>query len=124
MKNFLKKYFPNSLIDHIENNLYLVVLPSYFNRGNNELEIKINLMLLKIWEEEYWDLWQKEDDLTHLDDVERKDFGRYDFNDDDHLRIIKNRLRNIITMPRCKDAVRLIGIKVGEEFYTFKIDEI
>ena len=20
------------------------------------------------WEEEYWDLWQKEDDLTHLDD--------------------------------------------------------
>jgi len=104
MKNFLKKHFPNSLIDHIENNLYLVVLPSYFDRGNNELEIKINLMLLKI--------------------VERKDFGRYDFNDDDHLRIIKNRLRNIITMPRCKDAVRLIGIKVGEEFYTFKIDEI
>ncbi len=112
MKNFLKKHFPNSLIDHIENNLYLVVLPSYFDRGNNELEIKINLMLLKIVERKDFKI------------VERKDFGRYDFNDDDHLRIIKNRLRNIITMPRCKDAVRLIGIKVGEEFYTFKIDEI
>ena len=102
MKKFLKKYFPHSFIEKIKNNLYLIILPSYYWKYD-ELDVQINLMLLYI--------------------VKNKNFRQYDFNNDEHLKIIKNKIKSL-KIPHCKNAVIMIGIRVGEEFYTFKKEDL